>query len=293
MKIKLLMLLIVGMNVQSKLQAQNDLSNYLDSAANKDTFNYNIINDKCKKDTVEVISKSDSLKNASLKKFEREKYENNEPFVCLYLLKTSSVHNQVDFQNIHQQGFPLNLSLNFSQGGFFMDIDGDALYYLGWSVGSWIYGGGGYVESKKFNLSSQFLGINVGGMLSLEKTDKKRVGPGLFWGAFLHNNAVIQQTFGGAFSYQYMTRNSLPVQFKARVGAGVIDVSNKKSKLMGRYWEISSHVPIKFTKSNNDAAFYVSPYILYCKIPYYEDYKYKFTPSTFTVGVKFGVGFKA
>jgi hypothetical protein len=73
MKIKLLILLIIGMNIHLKLQAQNDLSNYLDSTTNKDTFNYYIINDKYKKNTIVIISKSHSLKTASLKKFEREK----------------------------------------------------------------------------------------------------------------------------------------------------------------------------------------------------------------------------
>jgi hypothetical protein len=184
------------------------------------------------------------------------------------------VHNQVDFQNLHQQGFPLNLSLNFTQAGFFLDVDGDALYYLGWSVGSYIYGREGYINSNRYNLSSQFLGINIGGMLSLEKTDKKRVGPGLFWGGFLHQNGEIQQTFGGVVSYQYITQNTLPIRLQSRMGAGLVEVTDIKTKLLGKYWEIGSQIPINFTKNNNQYNFYISPYMLYSEIPYYEDYKY-------------------
>lgn len=272
--------------------AQSGLWKHLDTTVSKDTsrtINRRITKKQENTTVKQNMTTSDSLKKNALKKFEAEKLKNGDPFACVYLLKLDKVGDNPSFNNSMQQGFPFHLSVHFTQDFIFLAAEADVLYYFGWALAKYPND----IQSNRFNLSGQLITGSLGGMFYLDKLERKKIGPGFFWGGFQHNLGVVQMVFGSAFCYQYATRNHLPVKFQARLGGGVVDVSEKSTKIKGTYWEFSSQIPISFANRRPDACLYISPYALYCKVPYYEDYKYIYTPSSFMLGLKLGFGIVA
>lgn len=290
--------LLLTMGIFTMGSAQTELKKYLDSLYRADSLKYGPYK-AVKKDTVagerkpEVLklSQTDSFKVAAEKRFQAVRDNNDAPYLGLYLCKADWVSEQFKVENGMDNGFPLTLTMHYTSHGFFFEANADAFYRMWREMIFYGLSTPSNQRFKRFNAANQFIYANIGGMLPLQNSHKSRIGPGIFWGGFDNEYGYVQQIFGGSACYRYTTKNHYPLILQGKYGAGVIDIARNRTKLMGRFWEISAHFPIAFSK-NSDAVFQISPYALYSNIPYYENHVFRFNFSTFMVGVRFGVGFK-